>query len=143
MDFKELVGLHALDGVDFDNTQVRDYGDAYEQCQVMRFRLDGTIYCAIEDPSDGYRSCMRSFAVEHGPMQNVFPPVQVVARHRTSGAHTDVDDVLELIDVVNGNVVLEVGTTNTDDYYPSFVAAFHPELMAVNQSEEAPDANNR
>lgn len=28
--------------------------------------------------------------------------------------------------------MIEVGTENTDDYYPYFVAAFHPEAMTPN-----------
>ena len=41
-------------------------------------------------------------------------------------------DILELIDVVTGKLVLEVGTDYSDDYYPSFVANFNPEAMALN-----------
>ncbi len=36
------------------------------------------------------------------------------------------------------NVVLEVGTDNSDDYYPSFVANFQPENMATNASASEP-----
>jgi hypothetical protein len=41
-------------------------------------------------------------------------------------------DILDLIDVVTGKVVLSVGTGNTDDYYPYWVAEFTPENMGAN-----------
>lgn len=48
---------------------------------------------------------------------------------------TSVSDILELIDIANGKVVLACGTRNTDDYYPCYVAGFHPENMACNAKE--------
>jgi hypothetical protein len=33
----------------------------------------------------------------------------------------------------DGLVILEVGTDNNDDYYPSFVSSWKPENMAVNR----------
>ena len=44
------------------------------------------------------------------------------------------NDVLELLDCKTGKTVLEVGTENTGDYYPCFVANWSPENMACNQS---------
>ena len=133
MELNELVGEHLLDAVDFSDEQVKTWGDAFETCQVMRFRLDGKCYIATEDPSDGYRSSMRELAVsDDAEMKNVFAPLKVIGRHRTKGSYGDEDDVLELIDAVTGQTVIEVGTTAVDDYYPGFVASFHPEAMAHN-----------
>ncbi|MBK7357536.1 hypothetical protein [Propionivibrio sp.] len=133
MELKELAGEHLFDAVDFSDEQVKTWGDEFEACQVMRFRLDGNVYVAVEDPSDGYRSCMNELTVcEDATMKNVFEPVKVIGRHRDKGTYNSIDDVLELIDAGTGKVVLEVGTENTDDYYPCFVAAFHPEAMTPN-----------
>lgn len=133
MELKDLVGEHLLDAVDFSDEKVKTWGDEYEACQVMRFRLDGKCYTATEDPSDGYRSSMRELAVsDDAEMKNVFEPLKVVGRHRTKREYGDEDDVLELIDVVTGKTVIEVGTCSVDDYYPGFVASFHPEAMAHN-----------
>ncbi len=133
MELKELTGEHLLDAVDFSNEQVKTWGEQYEDCQVMRFRLDDHVYVAVEDPDDGYRSHMNDLTIaEDATMKNTFAPVRVIGRHREKGSYGDVDDVLELIDVDTGNVVLEVGTENTNDYYPCFVAAFHPEAMTPN-----------
>ena len=73
MELKELVGEHMLDAVDFSDEQVKTWGDQFEACQVMRFRLDGKVYVAVEDPSDGYRSCMNDLAVaDDATMKNTF-----------------------------------------------------------------------
>jgi hypothetical protein len=133
MELKALAGEHLFDAVDFSNEQVKIWGDEFEACQVMRFRLDGNVYVAVEDPSDGYRSCMNELTVsEDAAMKNVFGPVKVIGRHRDTGDCEEPADVLELIDAGTGKIVLEVGTENTNDYYPYFVAAFHPEAMTPN-----------
>ena len=136
MELKDLVGKHLLDAVDFDNEQIKNWA-RYEDCQVMRFRLDGKVYSAIEDPDDGYRSSMRELVVSEPPMKNTFKPVGVVGRHRTAqtGCYR-ASDVLELIDIETGKIVLIVGTENTDGYYPYYVASFHPENMATNAAAD-------
>ena len=132
MELKALVGEHLLDAVDFSNVQVKTWGDQFEPCQVIRFRLDGMVYIAVEDPEDGYRSHMKDLTVSaYATMENVFAPVKVVGRHREQGRCGDNDDVLELIAADTGKVVLEVGTENSDDYYPLFVAAFYPGTLAL------------
>jgi len=134
VELKSIVGLMHLDAVDFINERVKKWTDEWEDCSACRFRLDGKVYLAIEDPSDGYRSSLASLAQfeDEVPMENVFPAVQVLARHRPAGRYGREADILELIDIKTGAVVLEVGTDNTNDYYPSFVASFSPENMATN-----------
>ena len=133
MELKDLVGGHVLDAVDMYNEQVKKWGDSFEDCEVMRFRLDGIVYTALEDPSDGYRSCMEDLSIEdQSEMKNVFPPIDVVAIYRDKGDWSEKDDVLELIDVKTGKTVVSVGTCNFYEYYPSFVANFNPEAMITN-----------
>jgi hypothetical protein len=133
MELKDLVGKHMLEAVDFSDEKIKAWDDEFEYCQVCRFKLDGVIYMAVEDPSDGYRSSMKDLDVDaSATMKNVFGPVEVIARHKHKGEYGEEDDVLELIDTNTGLVVLEVGTENTDDYYPCFVASFHPEAMVIN-----------
>ena len=132
-ELKDLIGEHILTGVDFDAEQVwEEWGDEYQTCQVMRFCLDGKVYSAIEDPQDGYRSCMRDLIVNDAAMSNTFEPVGVIGVHRTDGGLSEIDNVLELIDITTGGLVIEVGTTNTDDYYPCYLAVFRPENMKLN-----------
>ncbi len=123
---ESLVGEHVLMGV--DSEQIRPDG-AYEDATALRFVLDGLIYVVTEDPSDGYRSCLGSVEIVEGPpVKNMFPPCRVLASMATGSS----DEVLELRDVTTGKVVLQVGTDNSDNYYPSFVGNFTPEHMAVN-----------
>lgn len=136
---ESLVGEHVLDAVDTSTESVkREYGDYYEDCEIIRFRLDGIVYTAIEDPSDGYRSCLeRLFVSADAPVSNVFPPIRVLARKKEREEYGGEPDVLELIDLVTGKTVMAVGTDNSDDYYPSFVGSFWPENMATNADKTA------
>jgi hypothetical protein len=133
IELDSLIGEHMLDGCDLSTEQVKTYGEHFEDASVIRLRLDGKVYTAIEDPNDGYRSSMDRLFVEDSPIKNSFPPVRVLARKKANDNYS-VNDTIELIDVVTGKVVAEFGTDNTDDYYPSFVSCFSPENMATNQS---------
>lgn len=135
MELKDLTGPHSLDAVNFTTAPVQNWAGRTDVCNVVRFRLDGVVYMAVEDPEDGYRSMMRSVAVGTGAMSYAFPPLQVVAVYRSlsaAGSDSGTCDILELIDAVTGKTVLKIGTENTDDYYPFFVALYSPEAMAHN-----------
>lgn len=134
----DLVGEFMLDGVDFYQEPSGDWKD---DASVCRFRLDGKTYCAIEDPSDGYRSSMAELLEGNADMMNTFPPVRVRGIHFSRDSEewrSDECDILKLIDMETGEVVLEVGTANTDDYYPSFVASFNPKAMVHNAPAAPP-----
>ena len=134
MELKDLVGKHILDAVDFTDEKIKDFSDEYEDCQVCRFRLDGIVYMAAEDPDDGYRSHMRDLIVDDAAvMKNSFPPCEVLCRYRSVDEDGNESDILELVDTATGQIVLAVGTENTDDWYPYFVSDFSPKAMAVNQ----------
>lgn len=129
---ESLLGEHTLDAVDLFVERVKSYGEVFEDANAIRFRLDGVTYTALEDPNDGYRSSLGRLFVSKGEtMRNVFPPIKVVAKKKDHEPYQQ-NDTLQLIDVVTGKVVLEVGTDNTDDYYPCFVGSFSPENMATN-----------
>lgn len=135
MELKELCGEHLLSGVDRDTKRVKEsWGDGFENCDSISFALDGVIYTAVEDPSDGYRSSMRELLVGGEPIKNTFAPVLVIGRMREDGEYHEVNDVLELVDACTGKPVLCVGTGNTDDYYPYWVAEWSPENMACNSN---------
>ena len=131
MELKKLVGKHFLDAVDFNTKRVKeDYGDGYGDCQTISFRLHGKVYTAVEDPEDGYRSCMKHIKVSTTyKMKNIFSPIEVLGRHKIGGEYGQTSDILELISTINGETILEVGTKNADDYYPSFVANFNTENL--------------
>lgn len=128
VEIASLVGMRKLTGVDRETESIQHYDwRAAEDCNVLRFRLDGVVYCAIEDPDDGYRSAMGSLVIDKTPINNKFKPVKVLATLGDGDA-----DTLVLTDVKTGKVVLEVGTDNSDSYYPCFVDRFDPENMAIN-----------
>ena len=131
-ELKDLAGKHILDAVDMTVEQFEEYDGEFRDANVCIFRLNGTAYAAVEDESDGYRSSMRSLVVRpKARMKNRFPAITVVGIHRNKNEYHQ-DDILELVDVESGKTVLTVGTRNSDDYYPSFVASFQPENMSTN-----------
>lgn len=115
---ESLVGVHTLTGVDTDPRE-----SPLRHADAISFMLDGQTYLAVEDPQDDYRSSMESISRVDEPTKNQFPVVQVLGRMR------DNDPVLELLNVETGKVILSVGTDNADDYYPCWVAAYHPENL--------------
>lgn len=134
MELKDLVGKHKLNAVDFSEESIKRWGDIFEDCQVCRFRLDGVVYLAVEDPDDGYRSAMRELNIdENAKMKNLFNAVDVVARYRTKGIYDNdsIYDILEIINADSGAIILSVGTESIDGYYPEYVARFHPENIGV------------
>jgi len=138
MRLEDLVGEHELSGVDFGELPPDRDNYQYESANTITFVLDGKAYCVTEDPSDGYRSSHRDIVETDTPVKNTFAPCRVVARYIDGPREYASDnDLLECIDVVTGKTVLLVGTENSGDYYPSYVANFSPENMAVNQPQSA------
>ena len=131
MKLKDFTGTKVLDAVDFLTEKTTNYYDE-ENCQVCRFRLDGVVYVAVEDPNDGYRSMMKDLKIDNdATMKNIFIGCEVICTHIEKGDYYD-HDILELVDAKTGKAVLRVGTGNYNDYYPYFVAEFNPTAMAVN-----------
>jgi hypothetical protein len=121
MELKDLEGTHTLDAVEFSIS-----GGS----QIIYFRLDGQVFAVTEDEDDGYRSAMEDIQIVDREMSNTFEPVVVWGKHINKCA-----DILELIDIITERVVLEVGTDESDDYYPQFVANFRPEAMVINAEQ--------
>ena len=130
MNFNEFVGIHILDAVEFDNA--KEEGD-YEDSTICYFRLDGTVYAAIEDPCDGWRSCLGSLCViEDYEFKNEFIPIRVYC----SLSDNESTDTLLFMDYKNDKLVLEIGTHDFDDWYPCFVCDFIPQNMSINEDAE-------
>ena len=126
MELKDLVGKHMLDAVDFSEESVETYSGVFEDCSVCRFRLNGVVYIACEDPEDGYRSTMSELMEDKlAVMKNVFAPIEVIGKHNGY--------IIVFVDTITDKIVLEVGTEDFDDYYPYYVASFHPENMVTNK----------
>lgn len=124
-----------LTGVGSEQVRLTEGYRSDDDATHFSFVLDGKCYTAMEDPSDGYRSSLRQVAVTKGTkITNRFAPVKVTARRGDAGSFES--EIVELVDVVTGKVVIEFGTSNTDDYYPSFVGSFSPKNMVLNETPE-------
>lgn len=116
----DLVGQHILHGVDTDCLE-----NQYRCPSIIRFKLGRNVYEAVEDPEDDYRSSMDHIEVTKTPCANTFPGVRVIARMSPANS----EEILELLNAKTGAVILRVGTENTDDYYPCWVAQFNQENL--------------
>lgn len=88
------------------------------------FKLGDTIWNAVEDESDGYRSYLGSIA-QVAQDNLIFLPTPL-ARVKVEKYEDTSEEGFRLIDVADAHVWLRVGTDNTDDYYPSFVFEYSP-----------------
>lgn len=129
VELESLVGKHFLSGVDF-GIHKWNSGFSEESC-TMLFILDDVTYEAIEDPDDGYRSCLESLMVSDKEVRTKFPKQEVVCKMKEDDKNYS-NDILQFIDVITGKVVLEVGTDHYDDYYPCCVMNWYPENLAIN-----------
>lgn len=114
----DLVGPHLLQGCDWRE-------GTYRLADFIRFKLDGKTYLATEDDVDGYRSRMQSICLVDEPVKNLFRGVRVLARMKDNSSC----EILEVLHAKTGEVILEVGTNNIDDYYPSWVATFNEKSL--------------
>ncbi len=129
MELKDLQGEHELSGLD---TFIKKATERYEEdANGYRFVLDGKTYCAIEDPSDGYRSMLQDLEITNDKVDYTFEPQKVIGKMRSNGQYS-INDVLEFYDVVTGKQVLAIGTEDADDYYPCCVMEWSPENLAIN-----------
>jgi hypothetical protein len=120
-----LVGSHAIDGRAEFVGHI-DNGYCAEDAAVFVLRLDDKLYWFQEDPGDGYRSGLayaRICTSEELPPGSLieFAPIGIRVELRDDGQET-ICGIVESTD----SQLFEVGTFNTDDYYPSFVASWTP-----------------
>ena len=137
MELKDLVGTHVLTAVDMniDSLPQDIRRDVYENANVINFELDGVTYAVVEDPEDSYRSSMREILVVQYTIGNRFTPCKVKCKMR--GGYSG-EDILDMRDVITGEIVLSVGTERVGRYYPCFIAEFTPENMIINRRSVLP-----
>lgn len=140
VELKELVGERTLEIVPRTDIHHPIPGSDANGCI---FSLDGHTYLIFEDESDGYRSSagpLLSFAgpafqLGGGSFYPEYIREPVVCSHRTRGEYGGEDDILEMRSRTTGEVIFRVGTSNVDDYYPSFVCEWRPEGLSANGKE--------
>jgi hypothetical protein len=99
-----------------------------------RFRIGltaraGVVFEAIEDPDDGYRSCLRSVESVEPKTTDVFSTrsfAKVVVEKAPEMRRYTRFDGYQLRE--GSHVWLMLGTDNSDDYYPSFTFDYTPRL---------------
>lgn len=129
MDFDILVGKGTLSGFDTGTKKkkIHSWSEELTGYEFAVFTLSGQTFLAVEDLCDGYRSSMLKFEKTRRKVKNSFDPVDVFCRHRENGTHSGKDDVLEIYNLNTGKLILEIGVSNIDDYYPSCVCNWTPE----------------
>ena len=134
MQLEDLKGKHTLSGIEIGS---REFDDGYgymEERGFVKFVLDGKTYMAVEDPSDGYRSYMEELRVTDEECAVKLPDISVCCVMKDD-SEWGTNDVLEFVDLGNGNIILAIGTQNTDDYYPYCVMEYFPEKMSCNEGK--------
>lgn len=134
IELKQLTGKHYLTGVDYGVEQIKqyDWSEEMEDAQVIKFELDGKTYIATEDPGDGYRSQLKTVFVTKEKCKNRFKKVLVFGVMKSDSSYQK-NDTIMFYDIEANGIVLEIGTDNIDDYYPSFVGVFRPENLIHNK----------
>lgn len=130
MTLDDLVGIHIVDGV--GEYIAKSTAPYKEDSRVFLLRVDGRVHVFREDADDGYRSMLGSIDVledDNGDVGRVVPIEPRSCRFVKRAQRQDcvgVDDVLAVSDCATGAVMLEIGTEDTDDYYPSFISHWTP-----------------
>lgn len=132
MTLQDLVGGPYLFDARGEGT-VKPAHEWNSPANAYAFRFDGTTYVVSEDESDGYRSShddvhqATAEDLETITIVDFLSPLVVHCVHRTRGKFAGVDDVLVVINDATDLVIMEIGTTNANDYYPSFHFCWIPE----------------
>ena len=133
MELSNFLGEHVLTGCQFGTSTIT-YPWETTDANTLDFILDGRTLSVVEDPEDGWRSSMGEIMVGRSGLviTNTFPPCRVLGVFRSDSDYS-VNDVVDFYDQITGKIVMSIGTENTDDYYPCFVACFNPENMSINE----------
>ena len=114
---------------DLGKNETRQFG--YFGMDGNCFKLDGRVYEAIEDPSDGYRSSLEEVRLVEDPKELaklVFPKRRIDTVIIVEGVGDfSGHNLVSVGDVApRGYVWADIGTSHADDYYPSFVCTHLP-----------------
>lgn len=109
----------------FEDTVGMEF-DFYGVCN-NEFKLGDTVFEAVEDPDDGYRSYLESVEVrESNGLFFRSPLARVRVEEANAVRPGDHDEGWRMVDVEDGHEWLFVGTNHYDGYYPYFVFRYTP-----------------
>lgn len=122
MELKDFSRPWVLQGIDSYVNTIDSNAQAYA---VM---LSDKVYLFQEDPDDGYRSYLLDVEIlKDYVIKNRIPPV--VVRGKYGGSN---EDIIRFYDCSNQKKILEVGTDNTDDWYPYAILHWYPQNIHYN-----------
>lgn len=129
-ELSDLVGEAVLETVPF--MEVRHPFDP--DASGVLFTLSDRTYMVFEDSNDGYRSSAGALiSYPGGPYEIGYNGANIThIQEPVICSFTDVDDILEMRSKETGILIFSVGTSNVDDYYPSFECYWNPEGLSKN-----------
>jgi hypothetical protein len=134
MELRDLSGEHLFSGVDYiPSTSAKDEWDDFGN--DILFCIDGVNYIMTEDQADGYRSYMTELEITNREIKNVFPGQKVRCEFVDKVSDDYWSESANILQIYSSDnkLILEVGTKNTDDYYPYTVFEWRPENMEINK----------
>lgn len=139
MEIKELAGEHILQGIENGIEDIDDGWGWNTSANYIKIKLNGTTYKMVEDPDDGYRSICREPIIVDGdpgiPLPNI--PVRIeysdISKSSSNSFWVEKEDIISIFDKKNNELIAEIGTRNTDDYYPYSVMRWLPENLNINE----------
>lgn len=104
------------------------------------FKVDDIIFKVLEDPEDGYRSCLG--AIDYTNAHNSIFFSNPIAQVRVTFFEDIADEPgdhwyqkrcqgYRLVDIEDNHIWVEFGTDYTDDYYPYFIFRYQPKKCKV------------
>ena len=141
VEISDIVGKAKLKGIDIfaedrkPNMWADDKDDGYdmESCAVCRIILNRRGYEFWENPEDGYRSTHNGpIIISAGLVKNIFAPVDVVVMHVDKQyTYSEECNIVKIVNIANGETILDVGTRDVDDYYPCWTCNYYPEAIGM------------
>ena len=119
---QNLTGLHKLSGFDDNIPDKENLEDG------VCFILDGEKYQVYTNPDDGWRSYISELFKEDVQCANRFESEDVFVVYEESSDFKGIK-----MYTMSGKIIVELGTSNWDDWYPCAINHFYPENLAINK----------
>lgn len=122
-----LIGEHIISGCEYTNDSLG--------FRAMIFILDGQTYLATCDPDDGYRSYLGGFFKTERQCHKNLPDIHIEIQHQVK---REIISAYERRDYkgygfiikdprFKEDILIELGTDYSEDYYPTCVMHYMPE----------------
>lgn len=110
--------------MEFEKTVGKVFG--FYGVDVNAFKLGGSVFEAMENADDGYRSMLDTVSTKTDPSGCIFFK-RALAKVRVEVVdEANYFSGYRLVDVADGHVWLRLGTNLMDDYYPCFAFEYQP-----------------